>query len=84
MNNFVYKAIKVDKASPSYRLYVLIQEDSETADFIIEKATTTTNVTELTYYVSNESIETVAAAWTARASKTYVVKTNFKGVFVDY
>jgi hypothetical protein len=84
MNNFVYKAIKVDKASPSYRLYVLIQEYSKTADFIIEKATTTTNVTELTYYVSNESIETVAAAWTARASKTYVVKTYFKGVFVDY
>jgi hypothetical protein len=62
----------------------LIQEDGVTADFIIEKATTTTNVTELTYYVSNESIETVSAAWTARASKTYVVKTDFKGVFVDY
>jgi hypothetical protein len=84
MNNFVYKAIKVDKDSPSYRLYVLIQEDGVTADFIIEKATTTTTVTELTYYVSNESIETVSAAWTARASKTYAVKTNFKGVFVDY
>ena len=82
--NYVYKAIKVDKASPSYRLYILIQGEGTTVDFIIEKATTTTNVTELTYYESSGAVETIDVAWAARATKTYAEKTEFKGVFVDY
>ena len=82
--NYVYKAIKVDKASPSYRLYILIQGEGTTVDFIIEKATTTTNVTELTYYESSGAVETITVAWAARASKSYAEKTEFKGVFVDY
>jgi hypothetical protein len=51
-----------------YKLYVF------DTDFIIEKEVLTGNVIESTYYNSNVSIETMAAAWTARASKTYDYK----------
>jgi hypothetical protein len=81
MNKPVYHAIKKDLASPSYILYVLIQGDGVTADFLIEKATTVSTVTEKTYYEGSEANETTAAAWTARAAKTYVEKTDFKGEF---
>jgi len=51
-----------------YKLYAF---DS---DFIIQKEVLVGNLLESTYYNSNESIETIAAAWTARASKTYDYK----------
>lgn len=81
MNNYKYHAIKKDVSSPSYMLYILIQDNGQTADMLIEKSTITGNVTEKTYYESNEAVETISAAWTARASKTYVEKTDFKGEF---
>jgi hypothetical protein len=48
-----------------YKLYAF------DTDFIIEKEVLTGTSTESTYYNSNVSRETMAAAWTARASKTY-------------
>jgi hypothetical protein len=48
-----------------YKLYAF---DS---DFIIQKEVLAGNLIESTYYNSNVSRETMAAAWTARASKTY-------------
>jgi len=52
-------------AEIAYKLYAF------DTDFIIEKEVLTGTSTESTYYNSNVSRETVAAAWTARASKTY-------------
>jgi hypothetical protein len=51
-----------------YKLYAF------DTDFIIEKEVLTGTSTESTYYNSNVSRETIAAAWTARASKTYDYK----------
>jgi hypothetical protein len=51
-----------------YKLYAF---DS---DFIIQKEVLVGNLLESTYYNSNVSIETIAAAWTTRASKTYDYK----------
>ena len=78
---YKYLATKKDVASPSYVLYVLIQGNNQTADFLIKKSTTTGNVTEDTFYESSEAVETIDTAWAARASKTYVEKTEFKGIF---
>jgi hypothetical protein len=52
-------------AEIAYKLYAF------DTDFIIEKEVLTGTSTESTYYNSNVSRETIAAAWTARASKTY-------------
>jgi uncharacterized protein YuzE len=51
-----------------YKLYAF---DS---DFIIQKEVLAGNLIESTYYNSNVSRETIAAAWTARLSKTYDYK----------
>ena len=51
-----------------YKLYAF---DS---DFVIQKEVLAGNLIESTYYNSNVSRETMAAAWTARASKTYDYK----------
>lgn len=76
-----YKPIKFDPASPSYQLFVLIDGSSRTADYLIEKATTTGDVVELTYFESNEGVQDVDTAWTDRSNKTFAVKTNFKAPF---
>jgi hypothetical protein len=55
-------------AEIAYKLYAF------DTDFIIEKEVLTGTSTESTYYNSNVSRETIAAAWTARASKTYDYK----------
>ena len=78
---YKYLPIKKDVSSPSYVLYVLVQGNNETADFLIKKSTTTENVTEDTFYEGSEAVETIATAWTNRAAKTYVEKTEFKGIF---
>jgi hypothetical protein len=59
-------------AEIAYKLYAF------DTDFIIEKEVLTGTSTESTYYNSNVSRETMAAAWTARASKTYdyILKDN--------
>jgi hypothetical protein len=71
-------------AGTVYRLYVLIQEEPQRSkDILLEKEVTASGVTTRTYYKSNEAIESVATAWTNRASKTYVADYDFKGVFAN-
>lgn len=81
IKNIQYYPIKFDAASPSYTLYVLIQDDLRTADYLIEKATTTGDVIELTYFESNENAYSISTIWSFRASHPYVEKTKFKAPF---
>lgn len=81
IKNIQYYPIKYDAASPSYTLYVLIQDDLRTTDYLIEKATTTSDVIELTYFESNENANAISTIWTNRASQTYAEKTKFKAPF---
>jgi len=67
-----------------YRLFVLIEPDKErTKTYLIEKETTTSGVTERTYFESNETVENIETAWTNRGSKPYATKYDFKGVFAN-
>ena len=49
----------------------------------MEKELTSSGVTTRTYFESNEGVESIADAWTARAAKTYGAAYDFKGVFAN-
>lgn len=68
-----------------YRLYVLIDVDSarRTKTILLEKEQTVSDVTTRTYFETNESVESIADAWTNRASKTYSANYDFQGVFAN-
>ena len=81
---YQYYPVKYQKGTTSYRLFILIEGHSRTASYLIEKAVITDDVIELTYYESNENVESADDAWTNRAAKTYAVKTDFKAPFAIF
>ena len=81
-----YHLLNFDTATAGtvYRLYVLIEPDkSRTKTYLMEKEETSSGVTTRTYFESKESVQSIADAWTARASKTYSATYDFAGVFAN-
>ena len=81
-----YHLLNFDTATAGtvYRLYVLIEPSNyRTKTYLMEKELTSSGVTTRTYFESNEGVESIADAWTARAAKTYGAAYDVKGVFAN-
>ena len=86
MNISTYHLLNFDTSVSGtvYRLYVLIEPDfTRSKTILLEKEVTVSDVTTRTYFETNESVESVATAWSNRASKSYAATYEFKGVFAN-